>query len=942
MKRYRIPLIGISLLLFIAFTLAFPALARTIDGFGTVYSSSEENISSGLHYAEFLAEQGGDPQHGYLLTYTPGGSTAVRVSSNLSVYGRSTLSNTIHTEQLRGTDVVAGINGDFFIMQTGVPMGITVSEGRLLSSCDNRPAMGIRADGSAIIGYPQTAVTLTRGSDTFSIPQFNKTPTVYGCYLLDDCFFTSTKSTSASTEIVIRMTDGYPTMGGTVSGIIQGIYTDTTDTDIAEGCFVLSVNNQSPQLRELSTLQLGDLVQISFAVAAGWEDVTNACGAGDIILQNGVMPEGIVNEAHESTVNPRTAAGITADGRLLFFAADGRRKDSRGLTLEQLSDTMRSLGCVSAVNFDGGGSTTVVLKDPADGDMITANTPSDGYQRKIATSILFVNTDVVTNIPGFLTVSPSSTFLLRGSSLPYTLTVRDTSYKLMPGALMPGMASFSLSDPSVGYFSESTFVAEKAGQTTVTASVNLGGKLLSATSTLTVVEHLDNFTVSPAFARIPSGQRVDLNLMGYLSGAPIEVDAAAFTFSFGDAATENLHAGALASCAAGYIGTDGFFYAHNGTDGQTVTFTVSYSSPLMTAPKTETVSIRVGIEPEIIDAFEGTGTVEEIYAQDPMSSIAYVTDGFKSDGALALNGYSVIYDTPLVISANIDRFELWVKGDLFGKAYICVTDQSGIQFDLYYRVEEDYSRIGGWKKLVADLPDEAESPISIDSLFVSTGAVSLTLDSLTANYGDKGTVFHDIENSWAKNEILSLYHMELTDGTFDALGNRIYEPGKVLTVGEYAKLLTMLLKLDTAYYGSIFCTPDSFYAETGLRFADEASIPAWALPYIRAAAAKGYLIGTADDAGNITIGADTPISRLEVMYASGLILANWQPDQPTPDDGVLHGIRDAKLIPDYAKDQVKRVLMSGIFTVNSSGELNVTGHVTRADIAVVFDRLVKS
>jgi exopolysaccharide biosynthesis protein len=70
--------------------------------------------------------------------------------------------------------------------------------------------------------------------------------------------------------------------------------------------------------------------------------------------------------------NPRTAAGVLPDGRLVLPRSDGRAPGwSAGLTIGETADVMAALGARSAINLDGGGSSTVVT----DGQVI--NHPSD-------------------------------------------------------------------------------------------------------------------------------------------------------------------------------------------------------------------------------------------------------------------------------------------------------------------------------------------------------------------------------------------------------------------------------------------------------------------------------------------------------------------------------------------------------------------------------------
>ena len=57
----------------------------------------------------------------------------------------------------------------------------------------------------------------------------------------------------------------------------------------------------------------------------------------------------------------RTAVGIREDGTVLLFAADGRFKQAEGLSLTELQQILRWLGCRDALNLDGGGSTTLFL-----------------------------------------------------------------------------------------------------------------------------------------------------------------------------------------------------------------------------------------------------------------------------------------------------------------------------------------------------------------------------------------------------------------------------------------------------------------------------------------------------------------------------------------------------------------------------------------------------
>ncbi len=85
--------------------------------------------------------------------------------------------------------------------------------------------------------------------------------------------------------------------------------------------------------------------------------------------------------------HPRTAAGLTADGRtLLLVVIDGRQPGwSIGLTLPELADLMIQFGAESAVNLDGGGSSSFIFAPPG-GPQVT-NRPSDGRWRPVGSSL---------------------------------------------------------------------------------------------------------------------------------------------------------------------------------------------------------------------------------------------------------------------------------------------------------------------------------------------------------------------------------------------------------------------------------------------------------------------------------------------------------------------------------------------------------------------------
>ncbi len=71
----------------------------------------------------------------------------------------------------------------------------------------------------------------------------------------------------------------------------------------------------------------------------------------------------------------RTAIGIRPDGTVLLLVVDGRFRESEGMSLGELISTLRWLGCGDALNLDGGGSTTLYVRNRPHGGVV--NHPSD-------------------------------------------------------------------------------------------------------------------------------------------------------------------------------------------------------------------------------------------------------------------------------------------------------------------------------------------------------------------------------------------------------------------------------------------------------------------------------------------------------------------------------------------------------------------------------------
>ena len=136
---------------------------------------------------------------------------------------------------------------------------------------------------------------------------------------------------------------------------------------------------RGPGAEALAQLKVGSIANVQWGLPG---EPQMAISGESILLRKGVRRVTDDRELH-----PRTAIGIDRDtGRLLMLVVDGRQSFSRGLTLVEEATMMKQLGAEDALNFDGGGSSTMVAKD-RNGDVRVLNSPSDGQQRSIPDGI---------------------------------------------------------------------------------------------------------------------------------------------------------------------------------------------------------------------------------------------------------------------------------------------------------------------------------------------------------------------------------------------------------------------------------------------------------------------------------------------------------------------------------------------------------------------------
>ncbi len=104
--------------------------------------------------------------------------------------------------------------------------------------------------------------------------------------------------------------------------------------------------------------------------------------AGNTLL----VDHGVALPHKNKARHPRTAVGLAVNARrLVILVVDGRVPGMAiGMNYDELAAEMIRLGCVQALNLDGGGSSIMALRNPESGKYQILNHPSDGRERPVA------------------------------------------------------------------------------------------------------------------------------------------------------------------------------------------------------------------------------------------------------------------------------------------------------------------------------------------------------------------------------------------------------------------------------------------------------------------------------------------------------------------------------------------------------------------------------
>lgn len=294
------------------------------------------------------------------------------------------------SSMVTNSGAVGGINGDFFFYDpVAGSLGTLINKGEIVSTraehAQKLPGIFIDALNNAKIDYltRQTTATNLRTGDSISPSAVNSIiPDFSINIVLTSDWGEKSIGTKYHTDLVEVLV-----IDGKVADVRQGKPAVT----IPENGYVLAT--RGIDAGKMMKFAVGDPIEFKINSNIDIKNTNFAIGGGGYILRNGELhnPD-IVSGGNQ----PRTGIGITKDGKqLLLVTLDGRGGSFKGVTQGMFGAILKDLGAYNALNLDGGGSTTMAVRQLDEDKSKLVNTPSDGGERYVVNGVgVFANAPV--------------------------------------------------------------------------------------------------------------------------------------------------------------------------------------------------------------------------------------------------------------------------------------------------------------------------------------------------------------------------------------------------------------------------------------------------------------------------------------------------------------------------------------------------------------------
>ncbi len=390
---------------------ASPGSAQSPTRTGSALGSAESptrtdsTLAPGVRYQRWLDTRGPWQLHLVRVDLRRAVVEVRAARANEQLRSREKTSAIVRRAADGGARVLAAVNADFFELKSGENennqvingqwwKGLKVTESPYDTYDNVHVQFGVDAAGRPMLDrYLLDGKAWARGVMT-PVLTVNANPTgnPEGSALYTPRFGTATpRDTTRPTAEVSLQSAGR--RGDTLLFVRRGALSTQSGTSIPADGAILSA--YGARTKALESMLDGDTVRVLLSTVprpprgaaprmliGGWPRILRD---GVNVAGDAATVEGTISRNAEVR-HPRTAIGFSRDSSVLFLlTVDGRSAQSVGMTLVELADVMRRLGVWQAMNFDGGGSTTMVI-----GGRVV-NTPSDpSGEREVGNALLIV------------------------------------------------------------------------------------------------------------------------------------------------------------------------------------------------------------------------------------------------------------------------------------------------------------------------------------------------------------------------------------------------------------------------------------------------------------------------------------------------------------------------------------------------------------------------
>ena len=366
-----------------------------------------------IHVIEF------DLRHVYLQLET------VKASDHLQ--GKERTSQMVARRDGAKHRVVAAINGDFYDTKNGIPINLQMRDGEILRHPTTRSVFAVSADEKPLINF----LSLTGGLQSKAgvwqtLNGFNRNRNADELIFYNHYFGLRTNTNNFGSEIRIQPLKKFA-VNDTIRAVVKTFTRSAGNAPLDDSTYVISGHGVA-EAWLAKNVAVGDVIKFVWRIPETPWRLVEAIGGLPRIVRDGKISIENQNEggseSFTNTRHPRTALGFNADtSRYYFVTVDGRQPGySEGMTLLELANFMRELGCVQALNLDGGGSTTMVVRGRV------VNRPSDPQgERAVANALLLI----CNAPPGRITqldITTSRVVLRPGEKFDFNMLAADHYY----------------------------------------------------------------------------------------------------------------------------------------------------------------------------------------------------------------------------------------------------------------------------------------------------------------------------------------------------------------------------------------------------------------------------------------------------------------------------------------------------------------------------------